>query len=83
MRGVAIAWKWESMGLPCHRSYPLGMPGPGESVKPAPTQQLYKLPDEVTPEEIAAFDENDPVDPEAVLRWLETGEADPWGESSG
>jgi hypothetical protein len=60
------------------------MPGPGgESVKPAPKEQLYKLPEEVTPEEIAAFDENDPVDPEAVLRWLETGEADPWRESSG
>ena len=38
------------------------------SAKPAPKEQLYKLPEEVTPEEIAAFDENDPVDAEAVAR---------------
>lgn len=59
------------------------MPGPGENAKPAPKQELYELPKEVTPEEIAALDENDPVDPEAVLRWIESGEADPWSKSGG
>jgi hypothetical protein len=68
---------------PIEWRYPSSVPGPGESAKPAPKEQLYRLPDEVTPEEIAAFDEDDAVDPEAVLRWLETGEADPWRESSG
>lgn len=76
------AWRGQVV-VAALEGYPSGMPGPGESAKPAPKEQLYKLPDEVTPEEIAAFDENDPVDPEAVLRWLETGEADPWRESSG
>ncbi len=56
------------------------MPDPGESVKPAPKEQLYRLPEEVTPEEIAAFNEDDAVDPEAVLHWLETGRTDPWAD---
>lgn len=43
----------------------------------------FRLPDEVTPEEIAQFDTVDPVDASDVLRWLETDEKDPWAERSG
>jgi hypothetical protein len=57
-----------------------------DSVAPKPPEQdrpKFRLPDEVTPEEVAQFDSVDPVDPADVLRWLETGEQDPWTARSG
>jgi hypothetical protein len=44
----------------------------------SPDRPRFRLPDEVTPAEVAQFDQVDPVDAADVIRWLETGENDPW-----
>jgi hypothetical protein len=52
--------------------------------KPATGGPRYAFPEALTAEDLEAMDGVLPDDVTAAhLRWLETGEGDPWGASSG
>ena len=58
-------------------------PKPSSPTAVTPSRPRFAYPEPLTAEELAEMDEVLDVDGEAFLRWLETGEGDPWGERSG
>ena len=68
--------------LPAMASHPA--PKPSSPTAVTPSRPRFAYPEPLAAEDVAQMDEVLPAEQAAAfLRWLETGEGDPWGERSG